>query len=76
MSIELSEYSSNLLEKEEIERLKSLINDMSFIIGCLRGSLIGFEDSLCEKQMDSLAKIDKKIDLLFYSHQFKCQDIT
>ncbi len=56
---------------QEIERLKGLVNEMSLIIGTLRGIIFSFQSELNENQYDTLKGIDEQIKLLFYTHKFK-----
>lgn len=58
----------------EEERLKGLIAEMSLMLGTLRGIIFSYEDKLVPNQIDSLKRIDKQINLMFYTHQFKMKE--
>lgn len=55
----------------EIDRLKGLISEMSVIIGMLRGFLFEFEDSFKPNKVETMRRIDKKIELMFYTPHFR-----
>lgn len=58
-------------DSKEIDRLKGIISDMSLMTGMLRGLIFAFQDEFNQHQHDTLTRIDKQIELLFYTSHFK-----
>ncbi len=52
---------------KELEHYRNLMNELSMIIGILRGSLFNFEEGMEEKQLLRLDRIDAQIERIFYA---------
>lgn len=57
--------------QEEIESQRATIQELTLMMGTLRGIIFEYEDIMQANKYNTLKRIDKSIERLFFTHHFK-----